>query len=176
MERFRTKRGTCFIKHGELRLDENYRGQFKRYYEGARSSKLGFVLVLASFTFFFWEAATIVLNDRWILPYFFGTVVAVVIFAYTIDHLRGFRRPETIPLDAITEIRVITGSLWTHRRFVVIYEKDNRPRKRRIRIQSRGFAFSKREFERAKQLFRSNGLSLTGDADRPGDSRQAASE
>lgn len=106
----------------------------------------------------------------------FGAFVVIVVLAYTIDRLRGFRRTETIPLDVITEVKVMNGSPLTDRRFIVVYEDDGQPRKRRIRVPTRGFAFSKPAFERAKRLFRSNGISLAGDADRRGASRRTPAE
>lgn len=176
MERFRTNRGTCSIADDELRLDESYRGQLRRYYEGAQASIPGFVLVAVGFIGFFWQFTYIALNGRWLLPYLFGAFVVIVILAYTIDHLRGFRRSETISLGAIAEVKVVNGSPLTHRRFIISYEDNGQPRKRRIKIPTRGFAFSKPEFERAKQLFRSNGISLTGDADQRSSSRQNLAE
>jgi hypothetical protein len=167
MGQFRTKRGACSIANGELRVDESYRSQLKRYYEGARSSIRGFVLVVGAFAYLLWWFTTTTLTQRWLLPYCFGAFVVVVGLAYTIDYLRGFRRPATIPLDAISEVTVVDGSVWTHRRFVVSYETDNQSRRRRIKAPSRGFAFSESEFERAKQLFRSNDVPLAGDTDRP---------
>jgi hypothetical protein len=166
MGSFRTKRGTCSIAGGELRIDESYRDQFGRYCEGARDSKLGFVLVVVLFGYLFFSFAYIALSARWLLPVVFG-VLAIVPLAYAIDYLRGFRQAETIPLDAITETKVVNGTVWTHRRFIVSYETSNQSRRRRIKAPSRGFAFSESEFERAKQLFRSNDVPLAGDTDRP---------
>lgn len=162
MGAFRTKRGTCTIAHGELSLDESYLGQFKRYYEGARSSIRGFVLVSTFFLYLGWVFSEILLDNREFLPYFVGAVALLVGGAYAIDHLRGFRQPETVPLDAITESKVISGSRWTHPRFIVRYESGGETKKRRIKLPSRHFSFTKGEFEDAKRLFRSHDIPLSG--------------
>lgn len=125
MATFRTKRGTCAIADGEVHIDEHYTGLFKRYYEGARSSKRGFVLVIVGMSYLPVQFTVIVLNQRWMLPYLLGGIVGIAVLASIIDHLRGFRRVETIPLDAITDITVVNGSRWTHPRFIIRYKHDD---------------------------------------------------
>lgn len=162
MGAFRTKRGTCTISHGELHLDESRLGQFRRCSEGARSSILEFVLATISFLYSVWSFVEILRDDRRLLPYLVGSVALLVGVAYAIDYLRGFRRPETVPLDAIAESKAISGSRWTHPRFIVRYESGGETKKRRIRLPSRRFSFTEGEFEDAKRLFRSHDIPLSG--------------
>jgi hypothetical protein len=89
--------------------------------------------------------------------------VIIIVLAYIVDHLRGFRRVDTLPINSITAIEVIEGSWWTHARFIVEYQNDEQANKRRIRLPSRYFAFTEQEFEHAKKLFRSHEIPLTGD-------------
>ncbi len=153
MGRFRTKRGTCFVSDGNIRLHESYAGQLKRYYEGAKQSRHGLALVSNLFLFPPLSVLYIILSEPGILLYLLGLAAVIAIFGYLVDYVPGFRRVETIPLGEITKVQAVEGSSWTHPRFVVEYGYGNQTNKRRIRLPSRYFAFTEREFERAKQLF-----------------------
>lgn len=158
MSSFKTKRGTCSLTSDELRIEESYRGQLKRYYEGVTTTKRSIVLGLLMFGGMAVAFIDIIRTDQWVLFYIMGLGIPLVLIGYGIDYVRGFRRVETIPRDAITEITSIDGTIWTHQRFIVTYETEGRMSKRRIRLPSRQFAFTDQEFERAKQLFRTNDL------------------
>lgn len=162
MGSFKTKRGTCSLTTDELRIEESYTGQLKRYYEGVTTTKRGLVLGLLVLGVVAVEFVAIIRTDQWVLVYIVGLAIPIVLIGYGIDYVRGFRRVETIPRDAITEITSIDGTIWTHQRFIVKYEDNGRISKRRIRLPSRQFAFTDQEFERAKQLFRTNDLPFIG--------------
>ncbi|WP_150123175.1 hypothetical protein [Haladaptatus sp. R4] len=108
----------------------------------------------------------ILFERRESFAYFLGFFVIIVVLAYVVDHLRGFRRVNQLPLDSITAVEVIEGSWWTHPRFIIEYQNGDQINKRRIRLPSRYFTFTEQEFEHAKELFRSHDIPLTGDVDR----------
>lgn len=160
MARFRTKRGACFVSDGKIRLDESYRDQLNRYYEEARRSNRGLVLVTALFVSLLLMAFYTARAGPEMLPYLLGFATILGVLGYTADRVRGFRRVETISCEAITAVRAIERSRATHPRFVVKYEDAEGTHRRRIKLPSRHFPDTEREFERAKQLFRSNGVPL----------------
>ena len=175
MESFRTKRGRCFIFESELRLEESYTDQLKHYYEEAKASTRGLVLTGLMIVYVVWMASFIPFERRESFAYFLGFFVIIVVLAYVVDHLRGFRRVNQLPLDSITAVEVIEGSWWTHPRFIIEYQNDEQVNKRRIRLPSRYFAFTDQEFEQAKELFRSHDIPLTGDVDRSSSNRASSS-
>jgi hypothetical protein len=165
VDSFRTKRGRCFISGSELRIEESYIDQSKRYYEEAKSSTRGLVLTGLMIVYVVWMANYILFDRREFFPYFLGFFVIIVVLANVVDHLRGFRRVDTLPLDSITAVEVIEGSWWTHPRFIIEYQNGDHINKRRVRLPSRYFAFTEQEFEHAKELFRSHDIPLIGDID-----------
>ena len=165
MESFRTKRGRCFISESELRLEESYTDQLKHYYEEAKASTRGLVLTGLMIVYVVWMVNFILFERGEFFPYFLGSLVIIVVLAYVVDHLRGFRRVNQLSLDSITAVEVIEGSWWTHYRFIIEYQNGNQINKRRIRLSSRYFGFTEQAFEHAKELFRAQDISLTGDAD-----------
>ena len=173
MASFRTKRGTCFISDNELRLEESYTGQLKRYYEGAKASTRGLVLVGLMGVYLVWMVHFFLFVRRGLFPIFFVILVIIIVLAHIADHLRGFRRVDILPLDSITAVEVIEGAWWTHARFIIEYQNGDQSNKRRVRLPSRYFAFTEREFEHAKALFRSHDIPLTGTVDRFDDSQSS---
>ena len=106
-----------------------------------------------------WYVGTVRPDIFWIE---LALLVVLITLAYTIDHIRGFRRPEEIPLDAITDIDFIDASMWTHKRFIISYKEDGRIYKRRIRLPSQQFSYTAQELDAAKQLFGTLDISSSG--------------
>ncbi len=161
----------CFISESELRLEESYTDQLKHYYEGAKASTRGLVLTGLMIVYVVWIVNYFIFIKPELLPPFLPIFVIIVVLAYFVDLLRGFRRVNQLTLDSITAVEVIEGSLWTHPRFIIEYQNDGQSNKRRIRLPSRYFAFTEQEFEHAKELFRSHEIPLTDDVDRFNDTQ-----
>ena len=153
MRRFKTKRGECFVDGGVLYIHESFRGQLKRYAEGATASVWSValsLLMLVGLLWPFWYFTAVRPDFLWIDLVLLGVVI---VLAYAIDYARGFKRPAEIPLDAVTEITFVDASMWTHKRFIVSYEEDGEIHKRRIRLPSQQFSYTAQELAAAKQLF-----------------------
>ena len=162
MRRFKTNRGECFVDDNALYINESFRGQFKRYAEAATASVWSFAMGLLMLIGLFgpiWYVGTVRPDIFWIE---LALLVVLITLAYTIDHIRGFRRPEEIPLDAITDIDFIDASMWTHKRFIISYKEDGRIYKRRIRLPSQQFSYTAQELDAAKQLFGTLDISSSG--------------
>lgn len=162
MSGFKTSRGRCSISDGVLHIEESNRGQLARYYEAATGSIKGFGVVLlgavgiiGSFVFVASAGIEFLLLELVLLTLIIGA-------GYAADHYRGFRRPEAIPLESITEIQYVDASMWNNKRFIVAYEDDGQFYRRRIQIPSQQFPYSAQELDTAQQLFRTLDAPYTG--------------
>ena len=120
-----------------------------------------------------WMVNYLLFVRRELFPYFLVFFSISVAFGYSVNYLRGFRRVKTLPLDSVTAVEVIEDSWWTHARFIIEYQNDDKVNKRRIRLPSRYFTFTEQEFEHAKELFHSHDIPLTGDVNRSDDTQSS---
>lgn len=162
MSGFKTSRGHCSVSDSVLHIEESTRGQLARYYEAATGSIRGFLLVAVGAIGF---AITIafVANAGIEFVLLEALLLALLIGAgYAADYYRGFRRPEEIPLESITEIQYVDASMWNNKRFIVSYEDEGQFYRRRIQIPSQQFPYSAQELDTAQQLFRTLDAPYTG--------------
>ena len=153
MGRFKTKRGVCFVDDGVLYINESFRGQLKRYAEGATASVWSVAMSLLMLVGLLWPVWYFTAVRPELLWIELVVLSVVIVLAYAIDYARGFTRPAEIPLNAITEVTFVDASMWTHKRFIVSYEEDGEIHKRRIRLPSQQFSYTTQELAAAKQLF-----------------------
>lgn len=165
--RFETKRGECRFEDDELVLEESLRGYFENlragYWESDRLWHkfvfVGFVLALPIGTTI--VAIGVVTSDRGVVAELWPVAVLAVLWAllYVVQRFgRGFTSTPRIPLDAIEDVTLASGS-WplTRPRFVVRFLEDGSLRKRYVLLPSLGMPHGEETLERAARAFEERG-------------------
>ncbi|MFB6108798.1 MAG: hypothetical protein ABEJ82_08175 [Haloplanus sp.] len=157
MPSFRTKRGRCHLDGDALRLESSLRGQLRRYREGNRLLFWSYLLALC---FRIGSVGWSLLAGEYRLLLLVAVAaLAVVGVGYASNYVRGFTREDEIPVDAIEYVTAVEGTTGlTRPRFVVVYDRAGRTRRRYVMMGSTWLSDGEAEFERAKETFRAAGV------------------
>lgn len=156
MEYFKTRSGQCWITDEAIQIDESYIGRLKRHYDETPLLALSWLIfplyVLYLLVFEDWEWDWYVLGLAGA-----GTYLA---FGYASTPVRDFTYDDRIGRDAIETVKPVSGTRGLSRpRFIVKYKRNGERKHRYIQMPSK-FGYGNEEFEKAKKLFRSEGIPL----------------
>ena len=160
----RTKRGTARFTSDAVRFEESFVGSLRslsRDYWRSDSWSQRAVFVGYVFGLLYgvgWFVTTVASGDFGII----AIVVAVVLFLWLADFLRGFRSPDRIPLVDIESVTAVSGVKGlTRPRLVVTFTDDGAIRKRRVTLPSRYTEQGDAGYERAIAAFEQRGFEVT---------------
>lgn len=159
MESFRTRGGQCKITEDTIQIDNSYVGRIKRHYDENRLLSLLWVISIP-----LWALYLFMMDDWEMLALGLGISLAVagayLTFGYLYNYVRDFTYDDQIQRDAIETVKPVEGTKWISRpRFIVKYEQEGERKNRYIQMPSK-FGYGDEEFEKAKELFRSQGIPL----------------
>jgi hypothetical protein len=158
MESFRTRGGQCRITDEAIHIDDSYIGRIKRHYDESRLLTLSWLIFPLCILYFF------VVGDRNVYALGLGLGIGLAVgggylaFGYTYNYVRDFTYDDRIPRNAIKTVKPVSGTKGVSRpRFIVKYERDGERKNRYIQMPSK-FGYGDEEFEKAKELFRSEDI------------------
>lgn len=154
MESFRTRGGQWRITDEAIHIDGNYIGRIKRHYD---ENKL---LTLVWFVLLLYVLYSLVFGDWEVYSLGLGIAGSYLAFGYVYNYVRDFTYDNRIQRDAIEIVKPVTGTKGLSRpRFIVKYKRDGKRKNRYIQMPSK-FGYGDEEFEKAKELFRIEGIPL----------------
>lgn len=159
MKNFRTRGGQCQITDEAIRIEDSYVGRIKRHYDENRGLFLLWLIMVSlwllySFVTLHWRLFALGVG--------FGLAVGGVYlaFGYAYNYIRDFTYDDQIRRGAIETVKPVSGTKWISRpRFIVKYRRDGERKNRYIQMPSK-FGYGDEEFERAKEIFRSENVPL----------------
>lgn len=160
---FRTKRGHCIIRDGNLELESSIVGYLRHLRNGNRLLFWGYVLAPISVASL--VIIQLVSGDISPLTLLLAAAVflAVLLILRLINQLRGFNNDKKIPIKNINRVVAVGGTKGlTRPRFIVEYENESGTGKRYIMMPSKWLSYGENEFMKAKRVFQELGVPVQG--------------
>ncbi|MFB6114813.1 MAG: hypothetical protein ABEK04_00865 [Candidatus Nanohalobium sp.] len=155
MASFRTKRGRCILDEDKMYLTSSFKGHMKRLWEGNKVLLFGFSAL------YIWIGYAVVFGLDAAVLAGAGLGLVLVAISYITNHFRNFSSDSIIEKDNINSIKASKGSkTLTRPRFVVKFDKNGEEKNRYIMMPSLWLSYGSEEFEKAKEIFRDEGLEL----------------
>lgn len=163
VDSFSTTRGVARVTDDAIRFEESFAGYLRALYRGYwQTDRLWRKGVFAGYVVglvyaFGWLVRSI-LNGDVLLP---AVVVVALAGVQVAEYLRGYRKPDRIPLERIESVSATRGEKGlTRPRVVITYASDGTSRQRRVNLPSMYTRDGETVYERALDALERRGFEV----------------